>query len=153
MPKLDVGGVPAARGSSYPSPHDRDCSGRLRKRLGVAAGLDDFGVNLLELPPGSCSSQRHWHSDEDEFVWVVSGELTLVDDAGETLLRAGDCAAFPKGEANGHRLVNRSAQPATCLEVGSRSTRDVCIYPDIDMMIDARDGTYRHRDGTPYPAR
>lgn len=150
MPKLDVDAVSRQRGSSYPPPHNKIAAGRIRQRLGEAGGLEDFGANLLQLPPGSGSSQRHWHSEEDEFVWVVSGEVTLVENDGETLLRAGDCAAFPKGARNGHQLINRSSQTALCLEIGSRSETDFCIYPDIDMSLDSRDGIYRHTDGTAY---
>ena len=113
----------------------------------------EFGVNLLRLPPGAWSSQRHWHSAEDEFVYVLSGEVTLIADEGEQVLRAGDCAAFPKKQANGHHLINKSTGPAVVLEIGTRSTEDVCEYPDIDMRIDARIGHYTHRDGTPYPER
>ena len=94
---------------------------RVRQRLGDAGGLTDFGVNLMHLPPGNWSSQRHWHSHEDEFVYVLEGELTLVEDGGETVLRAGDCAAFPKGTGNGHHLINRSDAMAVYLEVGTRA--------------------------------
>jgi uncharacterized cupin superfamily protein len=121
--------------------------------LGDAGGLTQFGVNLLQLPPGAWSSQRHWHSAEDEFVYVVSGEMTLVTDEGERVLRPGDCAAFPKNDGNGHHLINKSDKIALCLEVGTRSDDDVCRYSEIDMQIDSRDGRYRHRDGTPYPER
>src|SRR5260221_10485702 len=96
MPRIDVASLEERKGSGYPSPFDEPCAGRVRKALGDAAGLNDFGVNRLTLPPGAWSSQRHWHSQEDEFVFVVSGEVVLVTDAGETLLRAGDCAGFPK---------------------------------------------------------
>lgn len=121
-------------------------------RLGDAGGLTDFGVNLLELPPGTWSSQRHWHSAEDEFVWVVEGEVTLIDDDGEHLLCAGDCAAFRKGDPNGHHLVNRSKAVARCLEVGSRKpAEDACDYSDIDLQIGpGRDAGYAHKDGTSY---
>ena len=108
---------------------------RLRQRLGEGGGLKDFGVNLTRLPPGNWSSQRHWHSHEDEFVYVLEGELTLIEDDGETLLRANDCAAFPKNDPNGHHLINKSSAMVTCLEVGTRSEQDVCQYPDIDLMI------------------
>ncbi len=150
MSRIDIDRIEAQRGSSYPDPHDKPCRERIRKRLGDAGGLSDFGVNLLELSPGGWSSQRHWHSDEDEFVWIVRGEAVLVSDAGETILRAGDCAAFPKGHADGHHLVNRSSAPVICLEVGSRSSSDRCTYPDIDMYVESADETYRHRDGTPW---
>src|SRR5215475_4933843 len=148
MPKIDIDAVPKRKGSGYPPPFDAPCAERVRQQLGNAGGLTDFGVNLLRLPPGSWSSQRHWHSTEDEFVWVLSGEVMLVADEGEQVLRAGDCAAFPKNQANGHHLINKSGEMAVVLEMGTRSDDDVCEYPDIDMRIDARDGQYRRRDGT-----
>src|SRR6186713_2286162 len=119
MPKIDLAAVPERKGAGYPRPFDVPCATRTRRRLGDAGGLEDFGVNLMTLPPGGWSSQRHWHSDEDEFVYVLEGELTLVEDHGETRLRAGDCAAFPKNSGNGHHLVNRSPAAAVYLEVGS----------------------------------
>jgi uncharacterized cupin superfamily protein len=153
MPKIDLGLVPERKGSGYPAPFHLKAGERVRQALGDAGGLNDFGVNLLKLPPGAWSSQRHWHSAEDEFVWVLSGEVTLVSDEGERVLRAGDCAAFQKNVANGHHLINRSSGIAIALEVGTRSAEDVCEYPDIDMRIDARVGHYAHRDGTLYPPR
>ncbi len=114
MPKIDLAAVPERKGAGYPKPFDAPCASRTRRRLGDAGGLQDFGVNLMTLPPGGWSSQRHWHSDEDEFVYVLEGELTLVEDDGETPLKAGECAAFPKGTGNGHHLQNRSsAWPST----------------------------------------
>lgn len=153
MPKLNPDAIRPRFGSSYPAPFHEPCANRVRRALGDAGGLTDFGVNLLELPPGAWSSQRHWHSAEDEFVYVVSGELVLITDAGEEILRAGDCAAFPKNVADGHHLVNRSGKTAVCLEAGGRADDDVCAYPDIDMRIDRRDEQYVHNDGTPYPPR
>ena len=153
MPKIDIGSVSERKGSGYPAPFHLKASERVRQALGDAGGLNDFGVNLMHLPPGNWSSQRHWHSAEDEFVWVLSGEVTLVTDEGEQLLHAGDCAAFPKGQPNGHHLINHSSAMAVLLEVGTRSVNDVCEYPDIDMRIDGRDGRFRQRDGTPYPPR
>ena len=150
MPKIDIAKAETKRGSGYPAPFDQPCAERLRKRLGDAGGLNDFGVNMLTLPPGVWSSQRHWHSGEDEFVYVLSGEVVLVDDRGEHVLRAGDCAAFPKGEKNGHHLINKSKADAVCLEVGTRSKTDFCDYPDIDMQIDSRTDIFTRRDGTPY---
>jgi len=150
MPKIDIAKAPTRKGSGYPAPFDKPCTERIRRRLGDAGGLTQFGVNLLTLPPGVWSSQRHWHSDEDEFVYVLSGEVTLIDDRGETVLRAGDCAAFPKGEANGHHIVNRSKADATLIEAGTRSNGDVCLYPDIDLRIEAHAG-FTRRDGTLYP--
>src|SRR3954467_12519261 len=112
MPKIDLRAVPVRKGTGYPAQFDAPCAQRSRRRLGDAYGLTDFGVNLMTLPPGGWSSQRHWHSHEDEFVMVLEGELTLVEDAGETSLRAGDCAAFAKGTGDGHHLINRSATTA-----------------------------------------
>ena len=128
----------------------RTCAERVRQRLGDAGGLSDFGVNLMRLPPGNWSSQRHWHSAEDEFVYVLEGELTLIEDGGETVLRAGDCAAFPKGSGNGHHLINQSGALAVYLEVGARSPADVTICSDIDMMSSNADGRFVHKDGPPY---
>jgi uncharacterized cupin superfamily protein len=153
MPRIDIAAVPERTGSGYPAPFHEPCLARIRKRLGEAGGVSDFGVNLLTLQPGVWSSQRHWHSDEDEFVFVVSGEVVLVTDKGEDILRAGDCAAFPKNLADGHKLLNRSDSVALVLEVGSRSEHDVCTYSDIDMVVSNRDDVFRHRDGTPYPLR
>ena len=151
MPKIDIEAVPVAKGTGYPAPFDQPCLERLRKRLGNAGGITQFGINLLTLKPGVWSSQRHWHSGEDEFVYVLSGEVVLIDDSGETVLRAGDCAAFPKNDGNGHHLVNRTNTDATCLEIGTRAAADdVVLYPDIDLKIDQKDNFYTHRDGTPY---
>ncbi len=148
MPKLDLSTIPARSGSNYPAPFAEHVAGRVKQALGIAGGLEDFGVNLTQLPPGGWSSQRHWHSEEDEFVYVISGELTLITDAGEQLLQAGDCAAFPKNSPDGHHLINRGREMAICLDIGSRSPRDVCIYPDIDLRADRDD--YAHKDGRPY---
>ena len=105
MPKIDIAAVPVRKGSGYPPPFDAPCAARTRRRLGEAGGLRDFGVNLMTLPPGGWSSQRHWHSHEDEFVYLLEGELVLIADGGETVLRRGDCAAFPKGTGNGHHMI------------------------------------------------
>lgn len=150
MPKIDMKSVFERRGSAYPPPFDQIAKDRVRKRLGDAGGITQFGVNLLELPPGAGSSQRHWHSAEDEFVYVISGEITLITDKGDEILHAGECAAFPKGVADGHQLINKSAAPAVCLEIGTRTGGDVCTYSDIDMMIDSKIGRYTRKDGTPY---
>jgi uncharacterized cupin superfamily protein len=150
MSKIDIAAVPKRKGSSYPSPFDVPCAERVRQRLGNAGGLMDFGVNVMHLPPGSWSSQRHWHSHEDEFVYVLEGELTLIEDGGETVLRAGDCAAFPKGSGNGHHMINSSGATAVYLEVGSRQPEDLTTCSDIDMMSSNADGWFVHKDGTPY---
>jgi uncharacterized cupin superfamily protein len=151
MKKIELATVPAQAGSNYPRPFDAVCSGQSSQRLARAAGLTRFGVNLTVIEPGAWSSQRHWHSHEDEFVWVLDGELTLVTDSGDEILRAGDCAAFRQGDPDGHHLVNKSGRPATVLEIGNSAPRDRCTYPDIDMVADERG--YAHRDGTPYPSR
>ena len=151
MPKIDVSEVPVRKGTGYPQAFSGPCADRTRQRLGDAAGLRDFGVNLMTLPPGGWSSQRHWHSEEDEFVYVLEGELTLVEDTGEVLLRAGECAGFPKNSGNGHHLQNRSSGPALYLEVGSRQPSDLATCSDIDMMSSNRDGLFTHKDGSPYP--
>jgi uncharacterized cupin superfamily protein len=150
MPKLDVSSVPTRVGTGYPEQFNNACAGRTRKRLGDAGGLQDFGVNLMTLPPGKWSSQRHWHSHEDEFVYVLEGELILVEDQGETVLRKGDCAAFPKGTGNGHHLKNAGTTPAVYLEVGSRDPDDLTTCSDIDLMSHNRDGRFVHKDGSPY---
>lgn len=151
MPKIDVASVPERKGAGYPKPFDEPCRERIRQRLGNAGGLSDFGVNLMRLPPGNWSSQRHWHSHEDEFVYVLEGELTLVEDGSETLLRAGDCAAFPKNSGNGHHLINRSDAMAIYLEAGFRHPDDMTTCSDIDMKSANSDGRFVHKDGTPYP--
>ena len=150
MPKIDSATVPVLKGSGYPPPFDVPCAARTRQRLGNAGGLRDFGINLMRLPPGGWSSQRHWHSHEDEFVYVLEGELTLVEDDGATLLHAGDFAAFPKGSGNGHHLINRSSTMAVYLEVGSRNPEDVTTCSDIDMMSTNADGCFTRKDGAPY---
>ena len=151
MPKIDIGVVPTIQGVGYPSPFDAPCADRIRRRLGNAGGLTDIGVNLMRLPPGNWSSQRHWHSHEDEFVYVIEGELTLVEDGGETLLRAGDCAAFRKASGNGHHMINRSGSRAIYLEIGSRSPADLTTWSDIRLMSSNADGRFVHKNGTPYP--
>ncbi|HTQ13123.1 MAG TPA: cupin domain-containing protein [Rhizomicrobium sp.] len=151
MPRIDVKQVPVREGSSYPAPYDREVRARQKQRLGDAGGLSDFGVNLTRLPPGTWSSHRHWHSAEDEFVHVLSGELVLVTDAGEEILRAGDCAAFPKNSGDGHHLINRGAQTATYLEIGTRTMGDICSYPDIDMHLDKSAGKgFTRKDGSDF---
>lgn len=150
MPKIEISAVPVREGAGYPAPFHEACAGRTRRRLGDAGQLKDFGVNLMTLPPGRWSSQRHWHSHEDEFVFVLEGELALVEDGGETVLRAGDCAAFPKGSGNGHHLKNCGPTVAVYLEVGSRHPEDLTTCSDIDLQSSNRDGTFTRKDGTPY---
>ena len=151
MPPIDPNTAPTRFGTGYPEPYATPCAGRRRWKLGDAAGLTQFGVNLLRLPPGQWSSQRHWHSAEDEFVHVLEGEVVLVEDAGETVLRAGDCAGFKAGVANGHHLQNRSGREAVLLEIGSRRRgEDGASYPDIDLVLSPGETAYRRKDGTPY---
>src|SRR5216684_2832249 len=133
--RIDVGALQSIVGTLYPPPFDEPCRSRQRTRLGDVAGLTQFGVNLLRLPPGAWSSQRHWHTGEDEFVYVLSGEVTLVTDAGEELLRAGDAAGFKANDGDGHCLQNRSGSDVTVLEIGTRAADSMAYYSDIDMMV------------------
>ncbi len=153
--KIDVAAIAPVIGTLYPPPFDTPCRTRERRRLGDVAGLTQFGVNLLRLPPGAWSSQRHWHTEEDEFVFVISGEVTLVTDGGEEILRAGDCAGFAAGDPDGHSLRNLSGADALVLEIGSRVATDAAFYSDIDMVapIGGVPATYVRRDGRPYPER
>ncbi|HME39806.1 MAG TPA: cupin domain-containing protein [Steroidobacteraceae bacterium] len=150
--RIDLNAAAAVTGSRYPSPFGVPCAARVRQRLGDAAQLTDFGVNLTHLPPGAWSSQRHWHSAEDEFVFVLEGEVALVTDAGEEILKAGDCAGFKAGDPDGHHLQNRSQRMAVVLEVGSRKAADDEVdYPDIDLrFLKGRQG-FAHKNRTPYP--
>ena len=153
MPKLDIDKIPIDTHTGYPEPFRRVQVGRERKRLGNAAGLDQFGVNLARLRPGAASSQRHWHQAEDEFVYVLEGELVLIEDEGESVLRPGDAAGWKAGVANGHCLVNRSSRDAVYLEIGSRAASERAEYPDIDMRMERDDegARYLHKSGAPYP--
>jgi uncharacterized cupin superfamily protein len=150
MKKIDLALAPRRTGSDYPPPYDGPCQGRIRHAIGEAAGLTHFGVNLQRLAPGAWSSQRHWHTSEDEFIYVLTGEVVLVTDGGEEVLLPGDCAGFGAGVADGHHLQNRSKGDALLLEIGSRRpNEDVVEYPDIDLRWSAANGD-THRDGTPY---
>lgn len=150
--RIDAATLAPVIGTLYPPPFDQPCRLRERRKLGDAAGLTQFGVNLLRLPPGAWSSQRHWHTTSDEFVYVISGEVVLVSDGGEEILRAGDAAGFKAGDANGHCLQNRSTIDAHVLEVGTRTPDDAGHYSEIDMVApaDGKPAVYTHRDGTPY---
>jgi uncharacterized cupin superfamily protein len=151
-PALDPSSVPARKGSVYRHPYREQLAGRAKRALGNALGLTHLGVNLVELGPGDLSSPRHWHSHEDEFIYVLDGELTLVTGTGEQRLTAGMAAGFPAGVEDGHHLVNRSAAPARYLEVGDRSPDDVAQYPDVDLV--GRNGPggrrFTNRKGEPY---
>jgi uncharacterized cupin superfamily protein len=149
--RIDVEKVPVHTGSKYPAPYDAPCATRARQRLGDAAGLSDFGVNLLRLPPGVWSSQRHWHTAEDEFVFVLEGEVVLVTDSGDEVLRPGDCAGFKAGVLDGHHLQNRSDRDAVVLEIGSRKiTEDEGEYPDIDLRFLKGRAGFARKNGTPH---
>ena len=151
--RIDVSALTSVVGTLYPSPFDVPCRARERVKLGDASGLSQFGVNLLRLPPGAWSSQRHWHTGGDELVYVLSGEVVLVTDGGEEVLRAGDSAGFRAGDTNGHCLQNRSSADAQVLEIGTRILGASASYSDIDMVAPAggKPALYTHRDGTPYP--
>jgi uncharacterized cupin superfamily protein len=153
MAKIDKAVARDTLGSAYPAPFDVPCRNRSVLRLAEAAKLTQFGVNLVRLPPGTWSSQRHWHSHEDEFVYVLEGEVVLVTDSGQELLRAGDSAGFKAGSKDGHHAQNRSSGEAVLLVVGSRVKEDHGEYPDIDLIFtDHGSGksTYLHKDRTPY---
>lgn len=151
-PAMDPASVAPRTGSSYPKQFQEQVRNRNKRELGNALGLSHYGVNLVELGPGAWSAQRHWHSAEDEFVYVVSGELTLVTDAGRQRLTAGMVAGFPAGTPDGHHLVNESGETAVYLEIGDRSDDDEVRYPDIDLVLTARSQgrVFRHNDGQPY---
>jgi uncharacterized cupin superfamily protein len=152
MPVIDPAKVPVKTGSIYPEPYASMMAGRSSLRLGDAGGLTQFGVNLVMLEPGAMSSLRHWHRHEDEFVMVTEGECILVQDAGETVMRPGDCAAFPAGNADGHHFLNRSTSVAKFLVVGTRAPREVATYSDVDLMVEVGSGRaeFSYKDGTPY---
>lgn len=150
MGKIDPAAAPKGQGTRYPSPYDVPCRDRRWLRLGDAAGLTQFGVNLVTLDPGVWSSQRHWHEKEDEFVYVLEGELVLVTDAGEEIMRPGDCAGFKAGVHDGHMLQNRSDKPARFLAVGTRDDGDWGEYPDIDMKFLPGDAGYVRKNGEPF---
>ena len=152
MPKIDIDKVPVDVSTGYPPQFRKEIDGRSRKRLGNAAGLTQFGVNICTVKPGAQSSQRHWHETEDEFVIVLDGEVVLVEDGGETVLKRGEAAAWKAGATNGHTIVNKSGRDALVLEIGHRAPRDKVTYPDIDMLFH-RDGdkrTYTRKNGEKY---
>ena len=150
LPALDPATTTVREGNSYPPPFDAEARDRIKRTLGDPVGLTQFGVNLTTLNPGAWSAQRHWHSHEDEFIYVLEGELTLVTDGGRQILTAGMAAGFPAGVADGHHLVNESDAPAVYLEVGSRSPADRVVYPDIDLLCEQHGGAryFTRRDGS-----
>jgi len=151
-PALDPAEVPARSGSGYPEPYRTQAAGRHKRALGDALGLRNFGVNLVRLDPDAWSALRHGHNRQDEFVYIVEGELVLVTDAGEQTLRPGMVAGFPAGRDDGHHLINRTDRPAAYLEVGDRLPGDEVFYPDADLVAHDVPAGYRfsHKDGTPY---
>jgi uncharacterized cupin superfamily protein len=149
MPKLDLEVIEQINRTGYPPPYAEPMAKRHYRRLAPAGGLSDFGASHVVLEPGGISSQRHWHEGEDELVVMLDGEAVLVEEDGETVMRAGDCAVFPKGVANGHHLVNRSGAPCTFVAIGKPAASD-CHYPDIDLHLDGPTQRYKRKDGTEY---
>ena len=151
-PALDPTTIERVGGSVYPKEHASVCEGRSKARIGNELGLNNFGVNYVCLEPGSASSQRHWHHKQDEFIYIIQGELTLVTDAGEQILQKGMVAGFPAGKEDGHQLINRSDSNAFYLEVGDRTPGDGAEYPDIDLRVSVDDAGFHfvHKDGAPY---
>ena len=152
MPKIDLSTVPVRRRQGYPEDFRAETAGYEGQRVGDAAGLTQFGVNRVLLPPQARTALRHWHENEDEFVIVMSGEVVLREEDGETVLRAGDCAGFKAGVENGHAFENRTDEPVVLFEIGTRSPDETGHYPDVDLRYEKRDGVvaFVHRDGTPY---
>ena len=152
MPKIDIASLPVDSRTYYPAPFDRVVHGRERKKLGNAAGLNQFGVNLTTLKPGAASALRHWHEQEDELVYVLQGEVVLIEDGGETVLKPGDAAGFKAKVANGHQLVNRSAHDVVYLEIGTRARHERAHYPDVDLLMvrDEAGARFTHKNGEPY---
>ena len=152
MPRIDLDSIEQVNRTGYPPPFDQDVAGRWYRRLAPATGLTDFGASHVVLKPGAWSSQRHWHGAVDELLVMLAGEAVLVEDGGETVLRAGDIAVWPKGVSNGHHLQNRSGADCAmiCVSAGD-AAGDSGEYPDIDLKF-APEG-YLHKDGTPYPPR
>ena len=153
MPKIDATKAVVRIKGVYPHPHRSVTDGREKAALGNVAGLTQFGVNLTRLKPGAASALRHWHENEDEFIYVLEGELTLIEDDGETVLRPGDCAGFRAGVSNGHQLVNKSQRDARYLEIGTRAATERCHYPGVDLVME-RDGQgmrFMRTTGEPYP--
>jgi uncharacterized cupin superfamily protein len=155
MPRIHIAKIPAQRIASYPKEFAAVISGREKQRIGDAAGLTQFGVNVTRIKAGSASALRHWHEQEDEFVYVLEGELVLLENDGETVLKAGDAAGWKAGTDNGHCLINRSRRDALYLEVGTRKVHDRVDYPDIDMLNikDEKGPRFTHRSGELYPPR
>jgi uncharacterized cupin superfamily protein len=150
MPKLDLDAIPRTNATGYPPPFDAEVAGRWYRRLAPAAGLTRLGASHVVLEPGAYSSQRHWHRGQDELVVMLSGEAVLIEDGGETPVRAGDVLAWPAGVEDGHRLHNRSGTDCVFVAIsGGDRDADSGEYPDIDLVF-GPDG-FARKDGTPYP--
>jgi uncharacterized cupin superfamily protein len=149
---VDPQNIPDKKSSNYPEQFKPLVAGRIKKRLGDAARLKNFGVNLVKLEPGSRSALRHWHNSQDEFVYILSGEVTLVTNTGEQILKPGMAAGFPASEPDGHHLINRSNTDVVYLEIGDRAPNDTVTYPDDDLIAQDNSGVwvFLHKDGTPY---
>ena len=150
MPKVDLSHIEQTASTGYPEPYAKDVAGRLYQRVGAAMGLTRLGISHCVLAPGAWSSQRHWHEGIDEIVVMLDGEAVLVEEDGETLLRPGDIATFPKDAANGHHLVNRSDRPCTFVAIDNSEGEGDCHYPDADLIWNIAEERYTHKDGTPY---
>jgi uncharacterized cupin superfamily protein len=152
MPKIDIAKLTVDSRTNYPAPFDRVVVGRERKRLGNAVGLDQFGVNLTTLKPGAASALRHWHEKEDELVYMLKGEIVLIENGGETVLKPGDAAGFKANTRDGHHLINKTSSEAVYLEIGTRSKHERVEYPDVDLQVVRDDNgmRYTHKNGEPY---
>jgi len=152
MPKIDIARLPVDSRTGYPASLNRAVVGRERKRLGNAAGLDQFGVNLTTLKPGAASALRHWHEKEDELVFILEGEVVLIEDGGEAVLKPGEAGGFKANSRNGHHLVNKSQREAVYLEIGTRSRAERVEYPDVDLVMirDDKAARYTRKNGEPY---
>ncbi len=153
MPKVDIAKVPVKSGTFYPAEFQAECTGRHKQAIGDAAGLTQFGVNITRISPGAATALRHWHEQEDEFIYMLEGELVLAENDGEVTLKPGDAAGFKAGSGNGHRLINRTDRDAVYFEVGTRAKTETVHYPDVDLVLvrDERGRRYLHRNGEPYP--
>ena len=152
MPKVDIAKVPVKSGTFYPAQFQAECLGRHKQAIGDAAGLTQFGVNITRISPGAASALRHWHEQEDEFIYVLEGELVLVENDGEVVLKPGDAAGFKAGSGNAHRLINRGNRDAVYFEVGTRAKSERVHYPDVDLVMERDDKSrrYLHPSGEPY---
>jgi uncharacterized cupin superfamily protein len=153
MPKIDIAKAVVRTKGVYPQPYRSVTDGREKAALGNVAGLTQFGVNLTRLKPGAASALRHWHEQEDEFIYLLEGELVLIEDNGEMPLKPGDCAGFKAGVSNGHQLVNKSQRDAVYLEIGTRAATERAHYSDVDLVLERDAGGMRflHKSGEPYP--